>query len=659
MTKGITSFNSHFFSSTDTSGNVPRWDTKGIDQKYSLFTQALDGRVPVYFIHDSTVLYLPMALGMMYAHIHKAKTVDELREYRLLPVWDFSLAQIANLAVKCRPGVWLFSDYLWTVEGNLWLSRQVKQSSPNSVVVHGGPSAPIYEAASERFLQTHPEVDIIVRGEGEDTITDLLRNLALCADIKDWSPLYNVPGIIFRREHRVVRTGERARAELENLPSPYLDGSFDKYGAPVLAATIETNRGCPYGCTFCDWGSATLQKIRNFDLNRVKAEIDWVARHRIKILWVADANFGIIDRDIEIADHISRSRKECGYPHQVVVNYAKNATKRVAEIVRIFRNGDVTGQGIIAIQTTDEKTLDVIRRKNIKTERYDELMGIFRRENLALSTDLMVGLPGSTVESFKRDLQHYFDRQVAVKVYDSIVLPNSPMADPEYMKRYEIEVDALGIVISSSTFSKADKINMTGISKFYNLFVEYGLLRYVLYYLQWTHNIRAVDIVERLALATTKQELDLPNLRWLALYGWPKPLPPDGWDSFYNEVRLAISSTLPNADAALEAVMDVNKKVMPAHGRKLPEVVHMPFDFVAYFRDRSDLNGARRELSSYGPAALTVSDPQNLCTQLFGNTFLYGLHTIHWELDTELRSSGMIPKLNQAFEVAAPSLVGA
>ena len=101
---------------------------------------------------------------------------------------------------------------------------------------------------------------------------------------------------------------------MDVLPSPYLDGVFDHYGAAVDAAIVESNRGCPFGCTFCDWGSATNQKVRKFDLQRVKDEIEWIGRHEVRVIWVADANFGIYERDIELAEWICEVKKKSTHP---------------------------------------------------------------------------------------------------------------------------------------------------------------------------------------------------------------------------------------------------------------------------------------------------------------------------------------------------------
>ena len=85
--------------------------------------------------------------------------------------------------------------------------------------------------------------------------------------------LADVPGLSFRLGDRVVRTAPRDRiADLNTIPSAVLLGIYDGFipaGGGPGGLNLETNRGCPYGCTFCDWGSATLSRIRKFDLDRV------------------------------------------------------------------------------------------------------------------------------------------------------------------------------------------------------------------------------------------------------------------------------------------------------------------------------------------------------------------------------------------------------
>ena len=117
-----------------------------------------------------------------------------------------------------------------------------------------------------------------------------------------------MPGIYFRKPGGgVTHTADRERiSDLDIIPSPFLTGLFDAYAdVPGTAVTIETNRGCPYGCTFCDWGSATLSRIRKFDLQRVFDEIEWCAKTHMQGIGPADSNFGIFERDVGIAERVA------------------------------------------------------------------------------------------------------------------------------------------------------------------------------------------------------------------------------------------------------------------------------------------------------------------------------------------------------------------
>jgi CubicO group peptidase (beta-lactamase class C family) len=115
-----------------------------------------------------------------------------------------------------------------------------------------------------------------------------------------------------------------------------------------------------------------------------------------------------------------------------VTNYAKNTTKHVKEIVSAWVNAGILTEGILSLQSMDAGTLDAVRRNNIKVEKYDDLAKEFRRSRLPLFVDLMLGLPGTTCASFRRDLQGCIDREVTAKIFPTEMLVNSPMNDPAY-----------------------------------------------------------------------------------------------------------------------------------------------------------------------------------------------------------------------------------
>src|SRR5262249_23612389 len=151
--------------------------------------------------------------------------------------------------------------------------------------------------------------------------------------------------------------------------------------------------------TFCDWGSATLSRVRRFDLERIKREMTWAAERGRVFLGFANANFGILQRDLELAEWAVTLKRRYGVPKVFGVNYAKNNVDTLSRIVRILNEEGISTQGLVSVQSIDPGVLAVVKRSNIKVERYDALATEFRRLGLALFSDLIVGLPGSTPET--------------------------------------------------------------------------------------------------------------------------------------------------------------------------------------------------------------------------------------------------------------------
>ncbi|MGY8686091.1 hypothetical protein Q2941_51665, partial [Bradyrhizobium sp. UFLA05-153] len=209
--------------------------------------------------------YLPLALGMILAHLRAADGGALASHYNFVERFVIDVDGLEDAILTHGPGIALFSDYEWNLDANLLMSEALKAADPAFLCVHGGPSAPKYEVGCARFMAEHPHVDVVVRGEGEETARALLTALAERWPHRSLAALAEVPGLTFRGDDgQPVRTPDRPRiTDLDILPSPYLTGVFDGLSAlGTLMAVIETNRGCPYSCTFCDWGSATQSKVR-------------------------------------------------------------------------------------------------------------------------------------------------------------------------------------------------------------------------------------------------------------------------------------------------------------------------------------------------------------------------------------------------------------
>lgn len=579
-----------------------------------------DHRTPVYGVYFSPEHNASLGLGMIVAY---ARVVDN---GALNAVFDLRRASIdaepmlAELERTGRAAIVLCSDFMWSLDHNLAVSASVKERNARSIVVHGGPHAPSYEGDAERFLLEHPEVDILVRSEGELTIAELLGALGTDADpLELHDRVGHVAGISYRRHLpdgsvEVIRTPDRPRAtEMDRFPSPYLTGEFaDVDPARWRSATVETNRGCPYGCTFCDWGQATMSRIRKFDLDRVKAELEWIAARGISEVFLADSNFGIFERDVEIAQHIADLKATYGAPQQVICSFAKNTVKYTTEIVRIWVKAGICAEGSVALQTTDTVTLENVARSNIKIEKYDALAEEFRSLGLPIVTDLLMGLPGATVESFKADLQRCLDNDVTPRMMETVLLPNSPMNAPDYRERFRIELDEANVLVSTSSYSREDFEEMKRIRLLFRSFEHFGLMRHLFRWLQYERGLRALDVIHEIDRAISAEPERFPLLTWVGRYFDLVTAPPGGWPPFYGEVLDLLADRFGLVeDPELDVVVAVQLFLMPERGRRFPDELDLRHDYVAWLNDRRE--GVERPLRDYGPGRLVVDDPMGVC----------------------------------------------
>ena len=602
---------------------------------------------------------MPLALGMLLAHAQGYKGGLLQEHYQFVPQWLTRTERLPRIASE--PGIFLFSDYIWSHGQNLAHSETLKRLSPSSLTIHGGPDAPKYEGDVDEYFRANPSVDIAVHGEGEETFAELLEALVgtFGDGPTDLSCLRDVAGLSYRDGDRAVRTAKRDRlVDLDAIPSPFLAGMFDVHAAAGTSmAIIETNRGCPYGCTFCDWGSATLSRIRKFDLERVYAELEWCARHQIPRVFLADANFGIMERDVEIAEKIAELKGTYGFPTLVSTNYAKNTTKHLKQIVQTFVDAEILIQGLLSLQSMDSTTLKTVKRSNIKTEKYDELAHEFRRAELPLFVDLMLGLPGATQASFRSDLQGCIDREVTAKVYPTELLVNSPMNEPEYRKLHQIETSApLGalvrasrnpdgttkraLVVSTASFTRADYDEMLDLRRVFIVADNFGILRQVSRFVRQETGLPEIDLYERLRLDARARPDRWPALaftfRVLPFLG----VPPVSWRLLMDEIHVYLTAELglPD-DGTLDTVLQVQHALLPSRGRTFPLSLELPHDYAAWHREMIDVKDSGfadwetrvPKLRDLPPGRFRVDDPHDVCGRALGVEIDENLHA-SWEL---------------------------
>ncbi len=533
------------------------------------------------------------------------------------------------LAGRRGPAVLLCSNYVWSVDHNLEVARRAKALCPELVVVHGGPSTPKYEGDAARFLAEHRAVaDVLVQGEGEVALCRVLEALAPSLPALDPAALAAIPGLSFLdpEDGHLVRTGGPERiADLDVLASPYLTGEFDDIDPAAFhfAVSIETTRGCPYGCTFCDWGSATLARLRKFDVDRVLGELTWAARRGIAAVQLCDANFGITARDIDVAHGLAEIGRAHGAPRILAFTPPKNTTRHLSRILDEVLDAGFLVSTAISLQTTDEATLAAVDRSNIATEHYLALAADLRRRGLPLTGDLLIGLPGQTYESYRADLQFFLDHQISPRSWSLRTLPNAPMNEPGYRERFRIRTGPDNIVLSTSTMDETDRRRMLALRKVQVVADQYGVLAHLLRFLQWDHGLAMATVLDRLRATLDEAPGRYPLVTWLFAHFDLHPTVPVGWGAFYAEVGRFLADELGVDRGASDvgAVLAAQAALMPLPGRSFPYEVALAHDVVAYHRDATAglyedgrASTPPRPLAAYPPGHLVVTgDPLELC----------------------------------------------
>ncbi len=399
----------------------------------------------VYFVQvdvssgkDSKVVYLPYTAGVIVANAWKNKTVSDTYDFK---EFVFVRQNIEHVVSKMEsPSVVGFSNYCWNTEYNLALASEIKKNHPDCITVFGGHNIP----QNTEFLEKYPQIDYLCFGEGEVTFGALLEAIAV-------GKAEGVPNIAYRKDGKPF-LNEMKSICMSDYASPYLDGWFDaiiaKYPHIEFNTILETSRGCPNHCAYCDWGPLK-EKTRFFSLEKVLAEIDWIGRNKIRFVWGADANFGIGKDDLEIADALVVAKEKYGYPERVRINYSKGNSERVREIVRRFNRKGIDREGAtISLQSLSPVVLENIGRKNMSLDRFREHFSVYHEEGLQVYSELILGLPGETYDSFVDGICKLFEigQHFIFEVYHCIVLPNSELGQKDYIKRHGIKTSRSEIV---------------------------------------------------------------------------------------------------------------------------------------------------------------------------------------------------------------------
>lgn len=428
---------------------------------------------------------MPLAIGYLKAAIDadeilRAECDTIIVNFRGATSIGSAIAAVFGTAV---PDVLAISVFGWNFREALVLSETFKQLNPAGLVVLGGTHV---ANQGERIFRLCPEVDVIVNGEGEQTLPEVL-HAWLTGEFPEPGG-HAVAGISFRQpDGTMVTTKTRPGIlDLSTIVSPFLTGAIpmtDEAGRfRYDVAIMETNRGCPYHCAFCYWGGAIGQKFRNFPRERLIAELEIFAHYKVHSIILCDSNFGMQGADEEFLEDVIKLRERTGYPRSIETSWTKNKSATFYRIVQRMKEAGLHTSFTIALQTLDDAALRGMNRRNMKLNDWQALAQWLAAEGLDTYAEILWGAPGETAESFLHGYDELSLHVPRIAAYPLMLLPNTEYSD----KRQEFglvttrgQSDDFEYVLASNTMTFEENLAMQGFLLWARACAENSFFRYI------------------------------------------------------------------------------------------------------------------------------------------------------------------------------------
>ena len=351
------------------------------------------------------------AINAKYIHsnlgIYSLKTYGEkmLKEWGLAEQAEISLAeytinhqmeQILQDIYKRKPDVIGFSCYIWNISYVKVILADIKKVLPDVKIWAGGPEVSYH---GEAFLKEEPAVDLVMMGEGEITFAHFLKALLEGEDLKQ------VPGLMVRNaDGTFTDTGFRQVMDMSQIPFPYAFMDMKELEHRIIY--YESSRGCPFSCAYCL--SSIDKKLRFRSLDLVLPELEWFLQAKVPQVKFVDRTFNCKkSHAMAIWQYIRDHDNGVTNFHFEIA--ADLLDKDELDLLSTMRPGLV--QLEIGVQSTNEKTLETIRRKTDIEEIRQITATINSWHNIHQHLDLIAGLPWEDLESFKKSFNDVYEME--------------------------------------------------------------------------------------------------------------------------------------------------------------------------------------------------------------------------------------------------------
>jgi len=343
-------------------------------------------------------------------------------------VWDLSGGEVADLVKEIEafdPDVIGFSAFLWSFPFFIEAAGRLKQADPTRLVVFGGPSArpsmmelPPYRAAKD-------DIDVLVINEGEFSFVEIVRLRDRRAEA-----LKGVAGLALPAAAGWLETPARPLGDLNELASPYEMGLVPTGGLAVL----QTYRGCPFTCSFCEWGTLDAPKrVRGAD--SLSAELSAMGENKVVGALLVDAGLNLNNHAFHNLEQAARQTGFLADRHLICEVYPARVRQEHIDFIASVGRCMVG----IGLQSFDNDVLAHVERKYDERRFEDNLAQLTAVAGVAI--EIIMGLPGDTPQNFRASFERARSYPCALRVYHCVVLPSALMvrAPANYRMDYDFE----------------------------------------------------------------------------------------------------------------------------------------------------------------------------------------------------------------------------
>lgn len=356
---------------------------------------------------NEATIYPPIGIAYLAAVLEKhdieCKIIDAA-------VFRMTTKNVIREIKLFKPDIIGITTNIVTARSAIELGIKVRKKFPNALIIYGGPFA----TAEDSIMLKKTKCDLVVRGEGEQTMLDLVKNP---------NNINTVKGITYRKGNRILRNPERELIDdLDSIPFPayHLLPDFRLYRSRSRKTPIGflvSSRGCPYGCIFCN-KNIFGKRFRMRSPANVLTEIELlVGRYKVKQIDVLDDNFTLhIARAEKIFDEIIKRNIHVLINFQNGIRADRLTPKLVKKMKRagVYKTGIGIESGDLEIQKIIKKSLSLVQvKKAIK---------LLRKEGILVIGFFMIGIPGETEDTIQKTIDFAIEANPNIANF-SVVVP--------------------------------------------------------------------------------------------------------------------------------------------------------------------------------------------------------------------------------------------